>query len=154
MTFFSFEHLLAAAIVGLAFGIALTAAFVFFGIDTDAQVRAGMLVVFAIVATFLPPFVTVLLLRNSLNAKSEASLCGSITLTFALPVAVLAGSYVRVSDNAILNCCCLLPFVCIVAGWLIGGFVGRASWDIFRLILKGIGIALARAVLVLRASRH
>ena len=132
VTIFSFEHMMAAGIVGLAFGIALTAAFIFFGIDINAQYGLGMLVVFAMVATTLPPFITVLLLRDSLNAKSEAGLCGSITLAFALPVAVLAGSYVRVSDNTILNCCCLLPFICILAGWIIGGFVGKMSWDIFR----------------------
>jgi len=132
VTMFSFEHIMAAGIVGLAFGIALTAAFVFFGIDMDAQYGLGMLVIFAMIATTLPPFVTVLMLRNSLNAKSEAGLCGSITLAAALPVAVLAGSYVRVSDNTLLNCCCLLPFICILAGWIIGGFIGKMSWDIFR----------------------
>jgi hypothetical protein len=132
VTIFSFEHMMAAGIVGLAFGIALTAAFVFFGIDIDAQYGLGLLVIFAMAATALPPFVTVLLLRDTLNARSEAGLCGSITLAFALPVAVLAGSYVRVTDSSILNCCCLLPFICLFAGWIIGGFVGRTSWDIFR----------------------
>ena len=60
MTFFSFEHLLAGAIVGLAFGIAITAAFVFFGMDTDQQ-RYGLavLVLFAAFSAFLPPFVSV-----------------------------------------------------------------------------------------------
>jgi hypothetical protein len=132
VTMFSFEHVMAAGIVGLAFGIALTAAFVFLGIDVDSQYGLGMLVLFAIIATALPPFVTVLMLRNSLNAKSEAGLCGSITLAAALPMAVLAGSYARVSDNALLNCCCLLPFICLLAGWVIGGFIGKMSWDIFR----------------------
>ncbi len=132
VTFFSFEHLLAGAIVGLAFGIAITAAFVFFGMDAGEQ-RYGLavLVLFAAFSAFLPPFVSVFLLRKELNARSEAGVCGSITLTFALPVAVLAGSYVTAAGDQFMTCC-LLPFVCIVAGWLIGGFVGRASWDIFR----------------------
>jgi DnaJ domain len=132
VTFFSFEHLLAGAIVGLAFGIAITAAFVFFGMDAGEE-RYGLavMVLFAAFSAFLPPFVSVFLLRKELNARSEASVCGSITLTFALPVAVLAGSYVTAAGDQFMTCC-LLPFVCIIAGWLIGGFVGRASWDIFR----------------------
>jgi hypothetical protein len=129
---FSLEHIMAAGITGLAFGIAFIAAFVFFGVDTDARYGVGMLAVFAMIATALPPFVTVLLLRNSLNGRSEAGLCGSITLMAALPLAMLGGSYVQVSENALLNCCCLLPFICIVAGGAIGGFVGKKSWDIFR----------------------
>lgn len=130
--FFSFEHLLTSAIVGLAFGIAITAAFVFFGLDFDASgSRLAVLVAFAAASAFLPSFVSVLLMRNELGERSEAGMCGSITLTFALPIAVLASSFVRASEDTCTTCC-LLPFVCIVAGWLIGGFVGRASWDIFR----------------------
>ncbi|HEY3274653.1 MAG TPA: J domain-containing protein [Methanocella sp.] len=132
VTVFSFEHLLAGAIVGLAFGIAITAAFVLLGINSDEQPYGlALMVLFAAVSAFLPPFVAVLLMRNELNARAEASICGSITLAFALPIAVLAGSYVSNSSDLCLTCC-MLPFVCIVAGWLIGGFVGRASWDIFR----------------------
>jgi hypothetical protein len=132
VTFFSFEHLLAGAIVGLAFGIAITAAFVLLGFDASGDnYGLAAMVLFAAVSAFMPPFVAVLLLRNELNARSEASICGSITLAFALPIAVIAGSYVSASSDICMTCC-LLPFVCIVAGWLIGGFVGRASWDIFR----------------------
>jgi hypothetical protein len=132
VTFFSFEHLLAGAIIGLAFGIAITAAFVFFGINPgEGEYGLTMMVLFAAFSAFLPPFVSVFLMRDELNARSEAGMCGSITLTFALPVAVIAGSYVNASADVCLTCC-MLPFVCIVAGWLIGGFVGRASWDIFR----------------------
>jgi hypothetical protein len=132
VTFFSFEHLLAGAIVGLAFGIAITAAFVFFGLNSgEQQYGLAIRVLFAAFSAFLPSFVAVFLLRNELNARSEASVCGSITLTFALPVAVIAGSFVTASGDALLTCC-LLPVACIVAGWLIGGFVGRAAWDIFR----------------------
>lgn len=131
VTFFSFEHLLAAAIVGLAFGIAITAAFVFLGGDASTQYGPAFLVIFAAFAAFLPPFVSVLLLRRELSARAEAGLCGSMTLTFALPVAVLAGSYVDSSGDAVLTCC-LLPFVCIVAGWLIGGFIGKLAYDIFK----------------------
>jgi hypothetical protein len=132
VTFFSFEHLLAGAIVGLAFGIAITAAFVFFGINSSEQ-HYGLAtqVLFAAASAFAPPFVAVFLLREELNARSEASMCGSITLTFALPVAVIAGSYLSAAPDLFLACC-LLPAACIVAGWLIGGFVGRTSWDIFR----------------------
>jgi hypothetical protein len=132
VTFFSFEHLLAGAIVGLAFGIAISAAFVFLGINSGGQ-RYGLaiMVLFAAFSAFLPPFVAVLLMRNELNARAEAGMCGSIALTIALPVAVLAGSYASASPD-ICMACCMLPFACIVAGWLIGGFVGRAAWDIFR----------------------
>ncbi|OPY26652.1 MAG: chaperone protein DnaJ [Methanocella sp. PtaU1.Bin125] len=132
VTLFSFEHIMAAGIVGLAFGIALTAAFVFFGIDVGAGYGLGMLVIFAMIAATLPPFVTVLMLRNTLNAKSEAGLCGSISLAAALPLTVLAGSYARITGDPLLNCCCLLPFISLLAGWVIGGFVGKMSWDIFR----------------------
>ena len=132
VTFFSFEHLLAGAIVGLAFGIAITAAFVFLGLDFDVSGSGlAVLVAFAAGSAFLPSFVSVLLMRDELGDLSEAGMCGSITLTFALPIAVLAGSFVRDTGDTCASCC-LLPFVCIVAGWLIGGFVGRASWDIFR----------------------
>jgi hypothetical protein len=132
VTFFSFEHLLAGAIVGLAFGIAITAAFVFLGINFAEQ-RYGLaiMVLFAAFSAFLPPFVSVLLMRKELSVRAEASMCGSITLTIALPVAVLAGSYANASADICMTCC-MLPVACIFAGWLIGGFVGRASWDIFR----------------------
>ncbi|HUL62279.1 MAG TPA: J domain-containing protein [Methanocella sp.] len=128
VTLFSFEHIMAAGLVGLAFGIAITAAFVLFGIDPGAQYGLGALVLFATAASALPPLVTVWLMRRQLNAKSEAGLCGSISLAFALPVAVLAGSLAR-SDSTAMTCC-LLPFICIIAGWVIGGFVARMGWDI------------------------
>jgi hypothetical protein len=127
VTMFSFEHLMAAGLVGLAFGIAITAAFVFLGIDPGAGYGLGAMVLFATAASALPPLVTVWLMRHQLNAKSEAGLCGSVSLAFALPVAVVAGSFVRLDNTACT--CCLLPFVCIIAGWLIGGFVARMGWD-------------------------
>jgi hypothetical protein len=132
VNFFSFEHLLAGAIVGLACGIAITAAFAFFGTGPGEQ-RHGpaFLMLFAAFATLLPPFLLVFFLRDRLNARAEASLCGSITLTFALPMAVVAGSFTGASGDLCLNCC-LLPFACIVVGWVIGGIAGRTAWDIFR----------------------
>jgi hypothetical protein len=130
--FFSFEHLLAGAIVGLAFGIAITAALVFFGIDLGGgQYGLAVMVLLAAFAAVLPPFVSVFLMREKLNARPEAGICGSITLTFALPVAMLAGTYVGETGDVCLTCC-MLPIACIVAGWLIGGYVGRMAWDIFR----------------------
>ncbi len=129
--FFSFEHLLAGAIIGLAFGIAITAALVFFGIGQGNDRYGPATLLFAAASALLPPLVSVLLLRDKLRSRPEAGICGAITLTFALPVAVIAGSYVNASGDLCLNCC-MLPFVGIVAGWLIGGFVGRRAWDVFR----------------------
>jgi DnaJ domain len=130
--FFSFEHIVAAGIVGLILGIAITAAFILFGLNVSGPGSdLSVLVAFVALSAFLPPFVAVFLLRNELNARSEASMCGSVTLTFALPIWVLVGSLVNLTSD-ISMAGCLLPFVCLVAGWLIGGFVGRASWDIYR----------------------
>ncbi|MGA9141949.1 MAG: DnaJ domain-containing protein, partial [Methanocella sp.] len=57
VTFFSRERLVAAAKVGVAFGIVITAAFVVLGADTIQQkYGAGAIVALAAAAAFLPPF--------------------------------------------------------------------------------------------------
>jgi hypothetical protein len=130
--FFSFEHLLAGAIVGLAFGIAITAAFIYLGLGSgDQPYGLASMMLYATVPASIAPVVSVLLTRGRLSGRSEAAMCGSITMTFALPIAVLAGSSASTTGDTC-TACCLLPFAGIIAGWLIGGFAGRASWDIFR----------------------
>jgi hypothetical protein len=105
-----------------AFDIIIAAALVILRIDPNAQYGPVFMVGFAAAFAFLPPFVAVLLLRRELNARSEAGLCGSMALTFALMLA---------TGGAVLTCF-LLPFVFIVAGWIIGGFAGKISWDVLR----------------------
>lgn len=131
VTLFSLERLLAGGIVGLASGIAITMAFIFFGVDPgEPGSGQAFTMLLAAFSASLSPLMSVLLMREDLSSRAEAGMCGSITLTFALPIAVLAGSFVRESGDACMTCC-MLPFACIVAGWLIGGFVGRAAWDVF-----------------------
>jgi hypothetical protein len=136
ITFFSREHVVAAAKAGLAFGIAITVAFVVLGIDTIQQkYGAGVIVAFAAAAAFLTPFVSVLLLRNELKNKAEAGVSGSVTLAFALYVAGLAGAFIYSGtgpDWGWWMTFCALPVLCVIAGWLIGRFVGRGTWDVFR----------------------
>jgi hypothetical protein len=129
---FSFEHLLSSAVVGFAFGIAIATTFIFFGISPDAQYGLAALVIFAMIASFIPPFVNVLLLRKALNDRAEAGLCGSAALAWALPTSVVIGGLVRVSDTAAAVTCCMMPFVCVIAGWLIGGFIGKMAFDIMQ----------------------
>ncbi len=137
VTFFSRKHLAAAAAkAGMALGIAITAAFFVLGADTIQQkYGAGAIVAFAAAAVFLPPFASVLLLRNELNNKAEAGVSGSVTLVFALFTAVLAGSFIYSGtgpDWGWCMTCCALPVLCVIAAWLIGRFVGRGTWDVFR----------------------
>jgi curved DNA-binding protein CbpA len=136
VTFISREHLVAAAKMGLAFGIAIAAAFVVLGVDTFQQkYGAWVMVAFAAAAAFLTAFVSVLLQRNELNNRREAGVSGSITLTFALYTAVLAlAFYIGGTGPEYGWCltCCALPVFCVIGGWLIGRFVGRGTWDVFR----------------------
>jgi hypothetical protein len=136
VTFISREHLVAAAKMGLAFGIAIAVAFVVLGVDTFQQkYGAWVMVAFAAAAAFLTAFVSVLLQRNELNNRREAGVSGSITLTFALYTAVLAlAFYIGGTGPEYGWCltCCALPVFCVIGGWLIGRFVGRGTWDVFR----------------------
>jgi hypothetical protein len=123
------EHLVAAAKVGLAFGIAIAAFLALGGADTIQQkYGAGAIVAFAAAAAFLPPFVSVLLLCDELNNKAEAGFSGSVTLAFAVAIIYL----VTGPDWGWCMTCCALPVLCVIAGWLIGRFVGRSTWDVFR----------------------
>lgn len=128
VTPFSREHLVAAAKVGLAFGIAIAAFLALGGADAIRQkFGAGAIVAFAAAAVFLPPFVSVLL-REELNNKAEAGFSSSVTLAFAVAIIYL----VTGPDWGWGMTCCVLPVLCIIAGWLIGRFVGRGTWDVFR----------------------
>lgn len=136
VTFFSMEHLVAAAKVGLAFGIAIAAFLALGGADKIQQkYGAGAIVAFAAAAAFLPPLASVLLLRDKLNNKAEAGFSGSVTLAFALYMAWLGWAFTYSGtgpDWGWCMTCCALPVLCVIAGWLIGRFVGRGTWDVFR----------------------
>lgn len=129
VTSFSLKHLVLAAILGLAFGIAITAAFVALDFATvQAKYGVGAIVAFAATAAVLTPFVSVLLLRDELNNRSEAGVSGSITLA-------VTGAFTYLytgPDWGWCMTCCALPALCVIAGWLIGRFVGRTTWDVFR----------------------
>ena len=129
VTSVSREHLVAAAKVGLAFGIAIAAFLALGGADNIQQkYGAGAIVAFAAAAVFLPPFVSVLLRWDELNNKAEAGFSGSVTLAFAVAIIYL----VTGPDWGWFMTCCALPVLCVIAGWLIGRFVGQGTWDVFR----------------------
>jgi len=135
VTFISLKHLVPAAIVGLAFGIAIIASFHVLDTGTiQTKYGVGAILAFAAAAALLSPFVSVLLLQHELNNRSEAGVNGSITLAFALYGAWLAGASIYSGtgpDWGWCMTCCALPVLCVIAGWLIGRFVGRITWDVF-----------------------
>lgn len=125
---FSREHLVAAAKVGLAFGIAIAAFLALGGADTIRQkYGAGEVVVLAAAAVFLPPFVSVLLRWDELNNKAEAGFSGSVTLAFVVAIIYL----VTGPEWGWFMTCFALPVLCVISGWLIGRFIGRGTWDVF-----------------------
>ncbi|HMK47787.1 MAG TPA: DnaJ domain-containing protein [Methanocella sp.] len=130
ITFFSRKHLVPAAKVGLAFGIAI--AFLILGADHIQQkFGAWAIVALAAAAVFLPPFASVLLLWYDLNNKAEAGFSASVTLAVALFVAWLAWGFTyQGPDYGWCLTCCAMPALCAIAGWLIGNFIGQGTWKI------------------------
>ncbi|CAJ36444.1 J domain-containing protein [Methanocella arvoryzae] len=135
--YFSFENLVAAAITGATIGAIIAVAFVFLGIRLDTRPGLVAALMLAAVATFAPPVLTVIQLRKSIGSDGEARMAGAIALAATLSIAV-AGATIFTAIfgepglglNPVCGCCGLAPAMA-VAGWVIGGRVGKITRNIF-----------------------
>jgi hypothetical protein len=136
-SYYSMENLLAAAIMGAAFGLIIAASFTFLGIRLETRSGLGAAALLAVIAMTIPPLIAIMQLRKTLGSDSEARIVGSITLSTTLSFAVAAGMILSTIfghpgqlQNLFCSCCGLVP-VCAIVGWIIGGWEAKIIKDMF-----------------------
>lgn len=137
VAYYSMENLMAAAIMGAAFGLIIAASFVFLGIRLETRPGLVAAALLAAIAMLVPPVITIVQLRKTLGSDQEARIIGSIVLSVTLSFAVAAGTilsalfgYPGHIQNPICSCCGLVP-ICAIVGWIVGGWEGKIIKNMF-----------------------
>ena len=135
--YFSFENLVAAMIMGATLGLIIAASFVFLGIRLDTRPGLAAAALLAAFAILIPPVLTILQLRKTINSDGEAKIVGAITLSATLSIAVAAATIITAifgypgqGPNPLCGCCGLTPAVGVV-GWVLGGWMGKITRNMF-----------------------
>ena len=127
---FSMENLFHSVIVGLAFGMIVAAGFVFMSVTPGVKGNLASISILIAAAVSVPPFFAVIERRNSVASDSEAGIVGSIALAITLMIAVVTYTFVSAifypGGSIGLVCCGLTPALGI-AGWVIGGWIGKLT---------------------------
>jgi len=129
-TVFSMENLFHSVIIGLAFGMIIASVFIFMSVTPGVKGNLASISMLIAAAASVPPFFTVIERRNTVTSDSEAGIVGSIALAVALMMSMVIYTFVSTifyPGNDIGFVCCGLTPMLGIAGWVIGGRIGRLT---------------------------
>jgi hypothetical protein len=127
-----FTNFISSIMIGLAIGTVLGSLFLMPASSGTIKNVEGLAIFLLVMAIIIPPTITILFARNTINNEGEAALLGTMSVSAAIFISLIVTGIVFNDLAKYYACtCCMGPWASIFAGWLLGSRVGKILYGFF-----------------------